>query len=111
MNLPISGLGSRILDSITPATDDRKPIDPKARTADTQVTPPPADWTTQISQDRAEVDPEGPDPRMWALLTHEERAFFMGSAARGPATYAPTTEPPPEQGHGNRLGARIDLRV
>ncbi len=32
--------------------------------------------------------PEGTDPKLWSILTSEERAYFAKSAAQGPVTYA-----------------------
>lgn len=111
MNLPISGLGSRIIESLSPSPGERETADPKTRRADPNPATPTPDWTTDLTQEAREADSEGPDPRLWALLTHEERAFFMGSAARGPATYAPTSDAPAEPAQGGRLGARIDVRI
>ena len=57
--------------------------------------------------------PEGTDPKLWSILTSEERAFFTRSATSGPLTYTKIMMP-------NRTatptapavrGGRVDVRA
>jgi hypothetical protein len=57
--------------------------------------------------------PEGTDPKLWSILTSEERAFFARSATSGPLTYTKIMMP-------NRTatpsapavrGGRVDVRA
>lgn len=56
--------------------------------------------------------PEGlnVDPRLWEMLTGEERAFYLRHALSGPLTYAPTTSASASAATGRRVGGRIDVR-
>ena len=50
---------------------------------------PPARISGGISGARVDVQPpEGTDPKLWSILTTEERSYFARSSARGPLTYA-----------------------
>jgi hypothetical protein len=57
---------------------------------------------------RAEDVPAGSDPALWAVLTREERAFFVRQAALGPLSYGPRSSAPAADAP---LGQRIDLRA
>jgi hypothetical protein len=57
--------------------------------------------------------PEGTDPKLWSILTSEERAFFARSTTSGPLTYSKIMMP-------NRTaaptalairGGRVDVRA
>jgi hypothetical protein len=56
--------------------------------------------------------PEGlnVDPRLWEMLTGEERAFYLRHALSGPLTYAPATSASASAATGRRMGGRIDVR-
>jgi hypothetical protein len=60
------------------------------------------------SSARAEDVPAGSDPALWAVLTSDERAFFVRQAALGPLSYGPRTGAPPADAP---LGQRIDVRA
>jgi hypothetical protein len=56
---------------------------------------------------RAEDVPPGSDPALWAVLTSDERAFFVRQAALGPLSYGPRSAAPAADAP---LGQRIDVR-
>ena len=49
------------------------------------------------------------DPKLWAILTGEERAFYVKHAMSGPLTYGPGSGGTSNT-HGRRVGGRIDVR-
>jgi hypothetical protein len=59
------------------------------------------------SQARAEDVPAGSDPALWAVLTSDERAFFVRQAALGPLSYGPRSGGPAADAP---LGQRLDVR-
>lgn len=60
------------------------------------------------SSARAEDVPAGRDPALWAVLTSEERAFFVRQAALGPLSYGPRASATAADAP---LGQRIDVRA
>jgi hypothetical protein len=57
--------------------------------------------------------PEGTDPKLWSVLTSEERAFFA-KASNGPLTYSRLTNPNRTSGPTPSMsirGGRVDVRV
>ena len=57
--------------------------------------------------------PEGTDPKLWSVLTSEERAFFA-KASNGPLTYSRLTNPNRTAGASPAMsirGGRVDIRV
>jgi hypothetical protein len=56
----------------------------------------------------ADAVPAGSDPALWAILTSEERSFFVRQAALGPLSYGPgRTAPAPDA----PVGQRVDVRA
>jgi len=53
---------------------------------------------------------EGVDPDLWAMLSRDERAFYLRNAMSGPLTYGPGSEPNASASPRSRLGGRIDVR-
>lgn len=65
---------------------DRTPSIPMRTTP---VAATPVRFTSYASSSRVEVQaPEGTDPKLWSILTTEERSYFARSTAQGPLTYA-----------------------
>ncbi|HYC32242.1 MAG TPA: hypothetical protein VEB59_08130 [Gemmatimonadales bacterium] len=64
------------------------------------------------SAPRAPVEgvPAGSDPALWAILTSEERSFFLRQAALGPLSYGPARGAPAPSGDAP-VGQRIDVRA
>jgi hypothetical protein len=60
----------------------------------------------------ADVDavPPGSDPALWAVLTREERSFFIRQAALGPLSYRPGQSAPAADTTAP-LGQRLDVRA
>ncbi len=60
----------------------------------------------------ADVDavPPGSDPALWAVLTREERSFFIRQAALGPLSYRPGQTAPATDATAP-LGQRLDVRA
>jgi hypothetical protein len=57
--------------------------------------------------------PEGTDPKLWSVLTSEERAYFA-KAGNGPLTYSRLTNPNRSSTPPASLsirGGRVDVRV
>jgi hypothetical protein len=54
--------------------------------------------------------PAGSDPALWAILTSEERSFFIRQAALGPLSYGPGRTVPPAAADAP-VGQRIDVRA
>ena len=57
--------------------------------------------------------PEGTDPKLWSVLTSEERAYFA-KASNGPLTYSRLTNPNRTAGSTPAMsirGGRVDIRV
>lgn len=52
--------------------------------------------------------PAGTDPKLWSVLTGEERAFFARARALGAITYGPGASSPSA---GMPRGGRVDVRV
>lgn len=121
MSLSIGGLGAHLPEPIGPTRGDSVgptrggPNDPGA--ADGAVGRDRAERAaTQHASDTVATStspaPTGAaDPEMWALLSSEERSFYLRHALQGPATYDPSVPNPNAETSGARLGARIDLRI
>ncbi len=55
--------------------------------------------------------PEGTDPKLWSILTSEERSYFAKSAAQGPVTYARVMLGTQDQSLAPAMrGLRVDIR-
>jgi len=54
--------------------------------------------------------PAGSDPQLWAVLTSEEKAFFLRRAELGPLSYGPGAKPAAGAADAP-LGLRVDLRA
>lgn len=106
MSMSISGLGAHLPDPIGPnrhgVDPKERPVGAEERAGSTQVDARPSDPA------RA---PQAADPEMWALLSQEERGFYLRHAVMGPATYDPASPANESPGPGHRLGGRIDVRI
>ena len=111
MSMSISGLGSLFSDPIGPSPQQQPGVDPKDRAADTNAGRESRHGHAAAASASEAGTPGAADPEMWSLLTADERSFYLRSAVRGPATYAPGANPSPEPSAGHRLGGRIDLRI
>ena len=57
------------------------------------------------------IAPEGTDPKLWSILTSEERSYFAKSAAQGPVTYARVMMGTQDQSLSPSMrGLRLDIR-
>ncbi len=64
------------------------PTPPRAAPVAASSTPP-ARSSFGTTSARSDVQPpEGTDPKLWSILTTEERSYFARSSAQGPLTYA-----------------------
>ena len=55
--------------------------------------------------------PEGTDPKLWSILTSEERSFFAKSGTQGPVTYARVMMGTQDQSLAPSMrGFRLDIR-
>jgi hypothetical protein len=55
--------------------------------------------------------PEGTDPKLWSILTSEERAFFARNGGQGPLTYARVMLGANSQAMSPAMrGLRLDIR-
>lgn len=87
---PATGIGGRPSAPVTPPTGGAEPD-----AAAVHTTAPVA-------------APDGVDPALWSVLTHEEQAFFASQAQLGPLSYGPAR---PVFGGEAPLGQRIDVRA
>ncbi|MEQ1856607.1 MAG: hypothetical protein ABL963_09055 [Longimicrobiales bacterium] len=106
MSLSIHGLG--------PGAYGPTPSDDRARSAPARGSErhpaDPASRHTDPSSKAGEAT-GGVDARLWELLSADERAFYLRSAASGPLTYAPTSPARGSVPPGRQVGGRIDVRV
>ncbi|MBT8488857.1 MAG: hypothetical protein HKN72_06895 [Gemmatimonadetes bacterium] len=58
----------------------------------------------------AESPAAGVDPELWAMLSSDERVFYLRNAMTGPLTYGPGVASDASTSPGSRLGGRIDVR-
>lgn len=58
----------------------------------------------------AESPAAGVDAELWAMLSSEERVFYLRNAMTGPLTYGPGASSDVSTSPGSRLGGRIDVR-
>ncbi len=54
--------------------------------------------------------PAGTDPKLWSILTSEERGFFAKSQAMGPLTYGRVMAARPQPDMPAVRGGRLDIR-
>ena len=105
----INGIGGGLSGLGHPGLDRRAPAEEAARRdADAQVDTTAA-RASQAAAAAAESPAAGVDPDLWAMLTSDERAFYLKNAMNGPLTYGPgasSMSAAPE----SRLGGRIDVR-
>ena len=87
----VTGAGNNVLThrAIVGQTVSR-PAD--QRTTATSNTPaqsaPPIRPTDALASGLSVQAPEGTDPELWSILTHEERTYFSRIALDGPLTYS-----------------------
>ena len=67
-----------------------------------------ADLATAASDAPGSVDV---DPRLWTVLSAEERSFYARNAVSGPVIYGPSVQAAAHPVTGSRLGGRIDLKA
>ncbi|MFI5309600.1 MAG: hypothetical protein ACHQQ3_00085 [Gemmatimonadales bacterium] len=120
--MSITGISSTIRDVIA-----QRPDQSAAREPDQQQ-PASAAWRRPVSpkpvaanataarQVRAALEPqapEGTDPALWSILTHEERSFFANRASSGPLTYTKVMMPDYARTAAAPAmrGGRVDIRV
>lgn len=85
-------------DSQPPRGTDRSAPDGARAGAVRAETPRPVAWQPPNASARTSTlgagsrgdpaAPEGTDPKLWSILTSEERSFFSRNSAQGPLTYA-----------------------
>jgi hypothetical protein len=83
------------------------PVRPTPVTRPPEV-PAPVELGELPAPARADDVPAGSDPALWAVLTSDERAFFVRQAALGPLSYGPRSAAPAADAP---LGQRIDVRA
>lgn len=107
----INGLGGLLRGLEHPGLDGRTSADEARRRDPAGPTEAGASQAKAATADSAaaESPAAGVDPELWAMLSSDERVFYLRNAMTGPLTYGPgasdaSTSP------GSRLGGRIDVR-
>ncbi len=59
----------------------------------------------------ADAPPAGSDPKLWSVLTAEERSYFRRMAELGAVTYAPGQRAAQPPAAAAPLGNRVDVRA
>lgn len=103
MSLSIHGLGA--------AARGPTPSEDRAGGAPLRATTDPTARREARGPEGSAEAAGGVDPRLWELLSADERAFYLRSAASGPLTYGPATKVRASSTQGRQVGGRIDLRV
>ncbi|MEM7414288.1 MAG: hypothetical protein AAF389_02260 [Gemmatimonadota bacterium] len=109
MSMSISGLSPRLPDPIG-SPNRQAGVDPNERPAGGQERAGSEQVGARPAADLSRT-PQAADPEMWALLSQEERGFYLRHAVTGPATYDPAASSNDSPAPGHRLGGRIDLRI
>ncbi|MBI2795779.1 MAG: hypothetical protein HYX65_03635 [Gemmatimonadetes bacterium] len=114
--MSISALTSRLPDATPTAADGRAVRHREATRAEGVPAIAPASSRGSIATPGLNAQaPAGTDPKLWSVLTSDERAFFMKAEPTGPLTYgrimSPTIDGQPAPALHARRGARVDLRV
>lgn len=105
----INGLGGALNGLVTPGLDRRQPAEEATqRESGTRLGANAAD-ASHAAMAAAESPAAGVDPELWAMLTSNERVFYLRNAMTGPLTYGPGASSAPAS-PGSRLGGRIDVR-
>ncbi len=105
----INGLGGVLRGLGHPGLEKRAPAD------EAQRLPSPESGASQAkaaTADSAVADSPaaGVDPELWAMLSSDERVFYLRNAMTGPLTYGPGATADASSSPGSRLGGRIDVR-
>ena len=114
--MSISALTNRLPDTL-PTPAESRPTRPQGSAhADRMPAIAPASSRGSIATPVLNAQaPAGTDPKLWSVLTSDERAFFMKTEASGPLTYGRVmsagSESPSAPGLPARRGARVDLRA
>lgn len=103
MSLSIPGLAGGAY-HVPPSTDRAAPD-----AAAGERRPPARPRAVGADATDAEADHDV-DPRLWALLSADERGFYLRSAASGPFTYGPASKMRGSVVPGRQVGGRIDVR-
>jgi hypothetical protein len=109
MSLSISGLVPNLPDPIGSRPDRLRetpqgPFDSLSQAGSLRPEGPAAGEVTVDGVERV-------DPKLWTLLSGEERAFYLRSSMTGPATYGPADSSEHAAASGRRLGGRLDMRI
>ncbi len=102
---PLRGLGHTGLDRRAPTEETRQREHAPAAGADADQARAAAAHAPVGESPAAGVDPE-----LWAMLSSDERVFYLRNAMTGPLTYGPGTTSQLSTSPGSRLGGRIDVR-
>jgi hypothetical protein len=102
MSLSIHGLGPSAY-GLAPSEERTRTHEPGAEQRQSRAEARGADPIAEAGN--------GVDVRLWELLSTDERAFYLRSAASGPLTYGPTTKASASASPGRQVGGRIDVRV
>ena len=108
MSISTNALGSALPDPIGTRRDE-----PLETTERRRAPSAPADSTTTadlFAPTEGPVD-NGVEPELWALLSNEERAWYLRGAISGPATYDLRSSNGAAADKAARLGARLDVRA
>lgn len=109
MNLNAIGLGPIVPERLPGRGSTESPLTTD-RTTEASDAGRRGDTATLTGEAAAGGPRTDADARLWALLSRDERAFFLRHGMTGDATYDPGA-PPSESAPGARLGVRIDMRI
>ena len=112
--MSISALTSRFPETI-PAPADGRGTHVREQTR-TETVPVPATSRGSIATPALSAHPPaGTDPKLWSVLTSDERAWFLKAEHTGPLTYGRVMSASANGANAPvlqaRRGARVDLRV
>ena len=105
----INGLGGALRGLGHPGLERRPPADEAQRPPASEAGASQAKAATADSA-VAESPAAGVDPELWAMLSSDERVFYLRNAMTGPLTYGPGAPVDASSSPGSRLGGRIDVR-
>jgi hypothetical protein len=114
--MSISSLTNRLPETL-PSTAEGRGVrhNEAARTEGTPVAVPQSSRGSIATPLLNVQAPAGTDPKLWSVLTSDERAYFMKSESTGPLTYGRVMSPGADGQQAPALharrGARVDLRV
>ena len=111
MSISIPGIGIGPLGLPEPSHERRTgpAADVEGRTRAPHEAPVPS--PAESAEELASPPTSDVDPRLWEMLSAEERSFYVRNALSGPLTYGPSEASQSPPSPGSRLGGRIDLRA